>query len=183
MAGQAAAADIFTLQTTNGGDGGITPMPTGFEVFGADNGLAKFGSGQPASSLTSYTATAGADEILTFNWTSSTNDLSGPSFDPTGYLLNGTQHQLSSNSLDPFAPPVSGSLTLSLTAGDSYGFYVFSGDSQEGRGRLRIETALFAGEADPPAAAPEPATWALMLSGFFGLGLALRRRRVMAAGA
>ncbi len=30
-------------------------------------------------------------------------------------------------------------------------------------------------------AVPEPATWALMLSGFFGLGLALRRRRAAVA--
>jgi hypothetical protein len=32
-------------------------------------------------------------------------------------------------------------------------------------------------------AVPEPATWALMLSGFGGLGVALRRRRVLAAAA
>lgn len=33
---------------------------------------------------------------------------------------------------------------------------------------------------DCPAAVPEPATWALMLSGFIGLGAALRRRRTLA---
>ena len=33
------------------------------------------------------------------------------------------------------------------------------------------------GEVNVPSAIPEPATWAMMLTGFFGLGLALRRRK------
>jgi len=29
----------------------------------------------------------------------------------------------------------------------------------------------------PPGGIPEPATWAMMITGFFGVGVALRRRK------
>lgn len=36
------------------------------------------------------------------------------------------------------------------------------------------------GQVNVPSAVPEPATWAMMLIGFFGLGASLRKRRTMA---
>ena len=58
-----------------------------------------------------------------------------------------------------------GSDTLSIGAANSQGYYYVDGVSVEG---------LSAG-------VPEPATWAMMLVGFGGLGAAIRRRRSQAA--
>lgn len=181
VAGQAGAVEFFTLHTTAGGDGGVNLLPGGaFDVFGSNNGHPA-GFGGPIASLTSYTATAGAAETLGFDWTYTTHDLSGAQFDPGGYILNGVQHQVSPLSSDPvFYTGQSGHLELSLAAGDTYGFYIFSTDSEEGRADIRV-TPLGPLASTPLAAVPEPATWAVMIVGFFGLGAALRRRRVAMA--
>ncbi|WP_372783085.1 PEPxxWA-CTERM sorting domain-containing protein [Phenylobacterium sp.] len=186
-AGHAAAADIFTLQNTLGGDGSVTTLSGGgFDVFGSNNGHPE-GFGGPIASLTSYTATAGVTGSLSFDWTYTTHDLSGAQFDPGGYILNGVQHQLSPLTSNPiFYTGESGYLTLDLTAGDTYGFYIFSTDSEEGRADLRVapsEGLNEVSEAEVPAGVPEPATWAMMIAGFFGLGAALRRRQAMVASA
>jgi hypothetical protein len=180
VAGQAGAAEIFLLHSTFDGDGGVTPLPGGgFDLFGANNGTSKIFTSIPLQSLTTYTATAGANENLTFDWTYTTHDGAGSHFDPGGYLVNGAQFQLSPASSVPEYVG-SGQVVLNLTAGDTYGFYIFSTDSQTGRADIRV-TPL-AGLAGPLAAAvPEPATWATMIVGFFGLGAALRRRRAMVA--
>src|SRR5207302_5038662 len=84
---QAYAADVFTLQKTNGGDGGVTLLSGGgFDVFGANNGTSQEFTSIPRSSLTSYTATAGAAETLSFGWRYWSSDFGGTQFDPAGYL-------------------------------------------------------------------------------------------------
>jgi hypothetical protein len=185
-AGNAGAADFFTLHATNNGDGGVTLLADGFDLYGADNGFAKIFAGYfPLSSLTTYTATAGADETVDFDWTYTTFDLGGAQFDPGGYIVNGVQHQLS----PPFSDPinfdgVSGYLSLDLKAGDTYGFYIYTGDSEEGRGHITVfnsdgpSVGAFDVVADP---VPEPEPWALMIAGFFGLGAVIRRRKFTVA--
>ena len=182
-AGQAAAADMFTLGNTNGGDGGVTLLSGGgFDVVGSNNGH-PVGFGGPIASLTSYVATAGVAQTLTFDWTYTTHDLSGAQYDPGGYIVNGVQHQVSPLSSDPIEfLSSSGQVTLNLAAGDTYGFYIFSTDSQGGRGDIAVTPVRFEAAA-LAAAVPEPATWALVLGGFFGLGVALRRRRAGLASA
>jgi hypothetical protein len=182
-AGQAAAADVFTLQRTNGGDGFVSLVPGGFDLFGSNNG-SPFDYPK-LSSLTSYTATAGSSETLSFDWTYMTHDATGSSYDPGGYLLNGVQHQLSVTCNDPVFThcAASGNLVLNLAAGDIYGFYIFSTDSQEGRGDILVKPGLGPVALDAlvnPVAVPEPTAWALMITGFFGLGGMLRRRRAAA---
>ena len=83
-----ASADTFTLANTNGGDGFVTAISGGFDLFGANNGV---DVGNPVT--TTYLATAGANETLTFHWTYTTVD--EPGYDPAGYEINGVQTQLS----------------------------------------------------------------------------------------
>jgi len=175
-AGHAAASvDMFTLGNTNGGDGGVTLLSGGgFDLFGADNGTSRIFDHGPLSSLTTYTATSGGAQTLTFDWTYGSVDGEGSAFDPGGWILNGVQTQLSPNDL--LFDSASGQLTLNLAAGDNYGFYIYSTDSQAGRGDIAVRPAQRL-SAETLAAVPEPASWALMIGGFFGLGLALRRRR------
>lgn len=183
-ASAASATDIFTLQDTNGGDGYVVGLPGGgFDLFGSDNGLPRIFDNVPLDSLTSYTATAATAQTLSFDWTYTTDDLAGAQFDPGGYLINGTQFQVSPVTSDPLAyTSGSGHVLLTLAAGDTYGFYVYSTDSQEGRADIHV-TPLGDITAPSSAAIPEPGAWALMLSGFFGLGAALRRRRAAEAAA
>jgi hypothetical protein len=184
VAGQAGATEIFALHTTNSGDGRVDLLPGGgFDVFGSDNGR-PFPFGGPIASLTSYTATAGGAETLTFDWTYTTHDLSGAQFDPGGYIVNGVQHQVSPVSSDPgLYTGEAGQVVLNLAAGDTYGFYIFSTDSETGRADIRVTPFAGVDAESLVAGVPEPATWAVMIVGFFGLGAALRRRRPAMAAA
>ena len=66
-----------------------------------------------------------------------------------------------------------------LTGNPSLGSAVETGQAQTilsfpGSETLRALTVTASSDVD---AVPEPATWALMLVGFFGVGVAMRRRR------
>jgi hypothetical protein len=154
--GSSAFADVFTLANSNGGDGYVVGIPGGFDLFGSNNGA--------LTNTATYLATASANETLTFNWVYSTADCCGGFYDPAGYDVNGVLTQLSLN----LAPGVgsSGTATLSLNAGDSYGFYVYSPDSILGRGDIAVTSAV-----------PEPSTWAMLLLGFAGIGFMAYRRK------
>ena len=155
-----AHADTFVLNSSNGGDGYVNAIAGGFDLFGADN--------SPGTTDTTYLATAGGAETLTFNWAFTTNDCCGSGWDPGGYVVNGVFTQLSTDSFGTAGDiSSSGALTLTLAAGDSYGFYIHSPDSCCGRSDIAVTGG----------AVPEPATWALMFAGVAFVGGALRSRR------
>lgn len=63
--------------------------------------------------------------------------------------------------------------TVSTTAGASYTLSFSLSNSAAGSNGLRI----FATDSTVTGAVPEPATWAMMLLGFAGIGVAMRRGR------
>ena len=157
-----AANAAYTLTTTNGGDGSVAagPAPYTFTITGANNGV--------GSSLTSYTDVASGALTITASYSYTTNDVDGAAFDPAGYTINGALFQLSPGS-SASGYTQTGTVSFSVLAGDTYGFYVNSTDSILGTGTLSI------------GAVPEPATWALMIGGFGMTGFAMRRRKVALA--
>ena len=88
IAGSAKAA-TFTLNSDNDGDGFVSLIPGGFDLYGSDNG-----EGDGKASLTTYLATAAAAATLTFKWTYQTFDEDGSTWDPAGYVVNGIFTQL-----------------------------------------------------------------------------------------
>jgi hypothetical protein len=184
----AARADTFVLYNTpEDCAAGCEPPGDGSAGPDGSGGLVLFGSDNQSDVGTTATllATASAPEVLKFNYVYQTFDEFGTDFDPAGYVLNGVFTQLSVyensvNPLDPFDPtifpeyaPETGSVTFSLSAGDTYGFYVLTGDNIDGPGS--IDFTLVGGSLQ--LAIPEPATWAMMLAGFGLAGTFLRRKR------
>jgi hypothetical protein len=89
-----------------------------------------------------------------------------------GFSVSGPGYTLDDQLDRYFGPYLTGNLTtplsLSLVAAPDYGGGYHSA-LFDGGGSVLFNVSL--------SPAPEPATWALMLTGFFGLGAALRRRR------
>lgn len=152
-----ANADTFVLANDAGGDGFANAIAGGFDLFGADNGA--------ANNTTTLTATAGVAETLTYFFKYTTHDVDGSGFDPAGAIINGVETQLSAAL--PLNGSNSGSFVFNLAAGDTYGFYVFDTDGVLGRGEILFSTT----------GVPEPASWAMMLVGFFAIGGAARATR------
>jgi hypothetical protein len=96
------------------------------------------------------------------------------SFDPTNGLLNAIAYS------DDFNGTLDGGFSnLALLAGVSY-FAVSSGFDNTDFGAFRLDVngpgnILPIGGGNPGV--PEPATWAMLIFGFAGIGAALRRRR------
>lgn len=67
-------------------------------------------------------------------------------------------------------------LSALSTYGDT-GFGAFSAVAVRNMGSTAGTPAYNVGQVSVPSPAPEPATWALFLTGFAGLGVRLRRRR------
>jgi hypothetical protein len=167
----AASADTFTLANDNGGDGFVTSILGGFDLFGSDN--------SSGANYTTYLATAAVNESLTFNWTYTTNDCCGSYWDPAGYVINGSYTQLSTDTPAGDASgtyvglyDTSGVVTLNVLAGQSYGFYVFTQDGVAGRGDIAVTAN---------SATPLPAALPLFATGLGALGLAGWRRKKKAA--
>jgi len=74
-------------------------------------------------------------------------------------------------------PPVTNNFNVNAPAAGTYNFQLSYGETAGG------PAVLFFGINDAPVGGgvPEPATWAMMLAGFGGLGAMMRRRRAMVA--
>ena len=159
LAAMPASAQVLT---TNGGDGYIefgTPPGYFYTLYGNNNGVGNV--------TTTFSAVAAADFTQTFKWLYTTADAGGSSYDPAGYFIGSSFFQLSTNGL-PNGSSTSGTITISVLQGQTFGAYVTSTDGILGRGSIAFGDG---------AAVPEPATWAMMIGGFGVVGGAVRRRK------
>jgi hypothetical protein len=168
LAGACTSANAaWILGNDNGGDGRLSGAFPAFTLTGSDNG------GDPAAggfdNTTFYTQTFAAAATLTFSWQYASADTGSTAFDPAGWVLDDVETQLSVNG--PAGTPSGGTGTVSVNAGDTFGFYVYSLDSLYGAGMLAINEDL-----PPPPAIPEPQDAVLLAAGLVAL-LALAKRR------
>src|SRR5205823_3810767 len=111
----------WTLTNTNGGNGSvdITNAPLSITLNGSDNG-----SG--GSSNVNYEIPITCNGIIYFHWDYTSYDAFNNSFwDPFGYILNGTFHQLTPNNI----VSINGNAAVTVQAGDVFGFSIFSVDN------------------------------------------------------
>ena len=147
-----------------------------FTLVGSNNSrLAVTGIRPEAGWLTTYTDTFASDATVNFDYTISTNDDGGFGFDRAGYLVNNTFIQLSPDYSDFLPEPVSGSVMISVLAGERFGFYTRSNDDTSGAIFLRVDAEL------SPSAVPVPAALPLMASALGVFGIARRRNNSKSA--
>jgi hypothetical protein len=163
----ASSAHAATLNNDNGGDGFVLPAPGGFILVGSDACSFTI-CPEGSSNTTTYLNIAATNLTVTYNWGYLSLDEGDPSFDPAGYIINGILHQLSDDA-GPFIQ--GGVVTLTVLAGQNYGFYVFSTDQCCGPGLIAV------------ASSPVPAALPLFVTGLGLLGWAGRRTKAPAAAA
>jgi hypothetical protein len=117
-----------------GGDGSIdtSGAPASITLIGANDGSLF----SPIARNTDFTIAAPSPGTVSFDWNYTSSDDSGNArFDPFGYLLNGGFTQLTPNDTVSIQ---SGSVSVSLIAGDVFGFRQASSDSILGRASTTI---------------------------------------------
>jgi MYXO-CTERM domain-containing protein len=155
----------FVFSNDGGGDGSIVGAYPVFTITGSDNGV--------GDNTSFYVETVATSQLISFTWYYNSNDSDSTAWDTAGYILDGTEQQLSVNG--PAHLASNGSVVdLLLTAGDTFGFYVHSVDSVGGAGILAINPS--SPPPPPPPPIPEPQNAVLMLAGLAALFAAVRRR-------
>ena|ERR1700693_4979678 len=151
----------WTTTLTNS-DGGVnTSMaPSSVTLTGGNNQSGNFGE-------TLFWIVAPTSTSLVFNWTYSSLDF-GAQFDPAGYIINGTEFQLSPSWSLPQVG-ATGVTTVDLNGGHNFGFYVDTVDNLFGSASLQVT-------GPEVIATPEPSCLALLAVGMIALGaLSLKR--------
>lgn len=121
------------------------------------------------SDTTEFSTTFSEAATISFDWVYTTAD-SDLLADAAGYVLNGVFYSLNSTT----SSTSSGHTTVSVEAGDTFGWYVSSTDELGGRATLALTNVTLSSVS----AVPEPAPLAGMIGGLAVLGLVARRRRV-----
>jgi len=157
----------FSFNNSNGGDGYVVvdPLNPGiFTIFSSDD-APDINSGY--NNVSVYGGVAARALLVNVRWSHVTAD-SEANWDAGGWFLNNDFFQLTDDSITTGIVQ-GGRFQITVSPGDSWGFYVNTTDSFGGRGALSISTV------------PEPHSWALLIAGFGLTGAALRRRRAAAA--
>jgi hypothetical protein len=123
----------WTLTNSNA-DGYVdtSGAPGSILLVGGDNN--SFGAGN-----TDYTITVACGGDISFDWTYQSFDRDGPAFDPAGYIVNAGVTQLSNNG----GPSIqSGTTTVTVSDGDTFGYRIHTVDNILGRGAFTTITNL-----------------------------------------
>lgn len=135
---------LWSLSNPVGGSVNTGGAPTSVTIVGGNSGTGGW---------TTWTIAAPASGLVSFDWSYLTYDVDGPPFDPAGWMLNGAPTQLSDNS---GGSSQSGSTSFSVATGDTFGFYVHSGDGLFGPGTI---TPSNFSAPDTGVPEPRPCCW------------------------
>jgi hypothetical protein len=149
----------YTFYNDDGGNGTLSGSYPAFMITGSNDG-----SGIDDTAF--YVQTYASPITISFTWQYEALDSGGSVYDPAGWILDGVETQLSIDGGPGTAS--SGSLSVDIGAGQTFGWYVHSFDSTGGAGVLAVDEDL-------PPAVPEPGDAALMTAGLAAL-LALAKR-------
>jgi len=156
--GAASAAWTFSDDTGSASISGAFPS---FTITGGDDLSFR-------ADLAQYTQVFTSVQTISFSWTYASEDCCGSVWDPAGYVLNGVLNQLSVDNRTGLGS--SGTASVAVAAGDVFGWYVFTPDSEQGPGVLSVAV-------DSVGVVPEPTGLALLLAGIGAFGLIGFRRR------
>ena len=173
LSANANAAYVFSNDNA-AADGSITGTYPQFTITGSDNGA--------GGNTSFYTQTFTSSAVVSFNWQYASLDSSGlGTYDPAGWVVTHdgtsveTQLSVDADTSD------SGTASVLVLAGDTFGFYVYTIDSMGGPGMLAINEDLVLPPPPPPPppppAIPEPQNAVLMMAGLAALFAAVRRRK------
>ena len=158
------------LSTGGGGSLDLSGAPDSITLIGGNN-QDFLGSDQL------YQFTASVSGVISFEWSYSSEDCCGATWDPFGYQLNGIFHALVdvTNGVDGLGAPIQGgAFSLAVIAGDTFAFDQNSVDDATGAATTIV--SKFDGPVAGVGGVPEPASWALMIMGLGAAGAVLRRR-------
>jgi hypothetical protein len=96
------------------------------DASGAPAAVTVVGSEGACAGVSSYTIAVQLCGTLSFDWNFTTTDCQGPYWDPFGYSINGVATQLTDNG---GANNQSGTVSIAVTGGDVFSFYVYSRDA------------------------------------------------------